>query len=61
MGGLIFLDLWVNEKYYTEEQKKKIIVTFIVDSFMNEKPILSQAHWVRSVMQTHINFKSCVW
>ena len=38
MGGLIFLDLLKNEGYYDEEKKNKIIVTFIVDSFLNAKP-----------------------
>ena len=56
MGGLVFLDLLENEGYYTEEQKKKIIVTFIVNSFMNEKPLLTQQHWVRSVMQNYYQF-----
>ena len=56
MGGLIFLDLLKNEGYYDEEKKNKIIVTFIVDSFMNTKPDLSQPHWVRSVMQNYYQF-----
>ena len=56
MGGLIFLDLLKNEGYYDEEKKNKIIVTFIVDSFMNAKPDLSQPHWVRSVMQNYYQF-----
>ena len=53
MGGLAFLDLLEEKGYYTEEQKKQIIVTFIVNSFMREKPSLSQPHWVRSVMQNY--------
>ena len=56
MGGLIFLDLLQEKGYYTEEQKKQIIVTFIVNSFMREKPSLSQPHWVRSVMQNYYQF-----
>ena len=56
MGGLVFLDLLKNEGYYDEEKKNKIIVTFIVDSFMNTKPDLSQPHWVRSVMQNYYQF-----
>ena len=57
MGGLIFLDLLQERGYYTELQKKQIIVTFIVDSFMREKPNLNQPHWVRSVMQNYYQFK----
>ena len=58
MGGLIFLDLLQEKGYYTELQKKQIIVTFIVDSFMREKPNLNQPHWVRSVMQNYYQFKN---
>ena len=57
MGGLIFLDLLQERGYYTELQKKQIIVTFIVDSFMREKPNINQPHWVRSVMQNYYQFK----
>ena len=53
LGGLIFLDLFVNESYYTQEQKNKIIVTFIVDEYLDQKPVLSQEHLVRSVMQIY--------
>ena len=56
MGGIAFLDELEAAGYYTEEQKKKIIVTFIVDSFMREKPSLNQPHWVRSVMQNFYQF-----
>jgi hypothetical protein len=56
MGGLVFLDLLEEKGYYTEEQKKQIIVIFIVGSFMREKPSLSQPHWVRSVMQNYYQF-----
>ena len=56
MGGIAFLDELEEAGYYTEEQKKKIIVTFIVDSFMREKPTLNQPHWVRSVMQNYYQF-----
>ena len=56
MGGIAFLDELEEAGYYTEEQKKKIIVTFIVDSFMREKPSLNQPHWVRSVMQNYYQF-----
>lgn len=50
LGGLIFLDLFVKEGYLTEEQKNKIIVTFIVLNYPKQKPLISQQHLVRSVM-----------
>ena len=56
MGGIAFLDILQEAGYYNEEQKYQIIVTFIVDSFMREKPSLSQPHWVRSVMQNYYQF-----
>ena len=51
LGGLIFLDLFLEKGYYTEEQKNKIIVTFIVGRlFLKDEPIITQQHWVRAVM-----------
>ena len=41
-GALVFLNLLENKGYYTEEQKKKIIVTFIFNFLINEKPLLTQ-------------------
>ena len=38
MGGLAFLDLLTGEGYYTPEQKKQIIVTAVVDTFLKVKP-----------------------
>ena len=57
MGGLSFLDILTKEGYYTEEQKLKIIVTAVVDTFLKVKPTLSQAHRVRTVMQNYFLFK----
>ena len=57
MGALAFLDILGKEGYYTEEQKKKIIVTGVVDTFLKVKPTLSQAHRVRTVMQNYYLFK----
>ena len=57
MGGLGFLDLLTKEGYYTEETKKQIIVTTVVDYFLKVKPSLSQAHRVRTVMQNYYLFK----
>ena len=57
MCGIAFVDLLKNLTYYTEEQRKKIIVTSVVDNFLKVKPDLSQAHRVRSVMQNYYLFK----
>ena len=57
MGGLAFLDLLTNEGYYTPEQKRQIIVTAVVDTFLKVKPTLQQAHRVRTVMQNYYLFK----
>ena len=57
MGSLAFLDILAKEGYYTEEKKNKIIVTFIVNTFLKVKPNLSQAHRVRTVMQNYYLFK----
>lgn len=53
MGGLAFTNFLTNLGYYTEEQRKKIIVTVVVDNFLKVKPDLSQAHRVRTVMQNY--------
>ena len=53
MGGLAFTNILTNLGYYTEEQRKKIIVTVVVDNFLKVKPDLSQAHRVRTVMQNY--------
>lgn len=51
MGALAFVDLLTELGMYTEEQRKQIIVTTIVDNFLKSKPTMSQAHRVRTVMQ----------
>ena len=61
MGGLAFLDLLTKEGYYTEEQKKQIIVTVVADMFLKVKPTLQQAHRVRTVMQNYYLFKRGVY
>ena len=38
---------------YSEEQRLQILVSFAVDNFLKAKPELTQAHRVRSVMQTN--------
>ena len=57
MGGFAFLDILTKEGYYTEEIKKKIIVTSLMDNFLKVKPTLSQAHRVRTIMQNYYIFK----
>ena len=53
MGGIAFVDLLTNLTYYNEEQRLKIIVTSVVDQFLETKPTMSQAHRVRTVMQNY--------
>lgn len=57
MGSLAFVDLLHELGYYTKEQRKQIIVTFIADCFLKSKPELSQAHRVRTVMQNYFLFR----
>ena len=42
---------------YTPEQREQILVSYAVDNFLKAKPELSQAHRVRSVMQTQFMIK----
>ncbi len=53
MGSLAFVDLLTELGMYTDEQRKQIIVTTITDNFLKSKPLLSQAHRVRTVMQNY--------
>ena len=53
MGGLAFANLLTNLTYYTEEQRLKILVTAVTDTFLKTKPLLSEAHRVRTVMQNY--------
>ncbi len=57
MGSLALLDCLTAAKAYTEEEKKQIIVTFGANCFLKAKPELSQAHRVRTVMQTYFFIK----
>ena len=52
MGALALFDVLVDLGMYSEEEKKQIIVTYAADNFLKAKPTLSQAHRVRTVMQT---------
>ncbi len=52
MGSLALLDVLVELGMYTPEEKKQIIVTYAADNFLKAKPNLSQAHRVRTVMQS---------
>ena len=53
MGSLALLNCLVNAGVYSEEEKKQILVTFGANCFLKAKPELSQAHRVRTVMQTY--------
>ena len=57
MGALALLDCLTEAGVYTEEEKIQILVTFGANSFLKAKPELSQAHRVRSVMQTYFFLK----
>ena len=56
MGSLAFVDLLTELGMYTQEQRLQIIVTFITDNFLKSKPVFSQAHRVRTVMQNKYMF-----
>ena len=47
------IDLLTEEGLYTEEERKKFIVTYAVDNMLKSKPELTQAHRVLSVMQNY--------
>ena len=57
MGSLAFVDFLTEKGYYTEEQRNKIIVTSILNMFLLVKPLISEAHSVRTVMQNYYLFK----
>ena len=57
MGSLALLNCLVNAGVYSEEEKKQILVTFGANCFLKAKPELSQAHRVRTVMQTYYFLK----
>ena len=52
MGSLALLEVLVELGMYSEEEKKQIMVTYAADNFLKAKPTISQAHRVRTVMQT---------
>lgn len=57
MGSMACLDMLTKEKMYTPEQRKQIIVTATLNNFLKAKPVMTHAHRVRSVMQTHYFIK----
>ena len=57
MAALAFVDFLTQEKFYTPEQRKQIVVSAITDWFLKAKPNLSQAHRVRSLMQINYLMK----
>ena len=56
MASLAFLDLLVEKGMYSKIERDQIIVTEVVLNFLKSKPVLSQAHRVRTVMQNKYFF-----
>ena len=50
MGMYAFLDAFVAEGHFTEDETKQMIVTGLFRNFMKGKPTLKQAHKTRSLM-----------
>lgn len=62
MGSLAMLDYLTELEMYSELERKQIIVTYAADNFLKAKPDFSQAHRVRTVMQSYYFFKEgAVW
>ena len=62
MGSLALLDVLTELGMYSDEEKKQIIVTYAADNFLKAKPNLSQAHRVRTVMQSkYFLEKKAIW
>ncbi|MBE7706090.1 MAG: hypothetical protein E7Z91_02440 [Cyanobacteria bacterium SIG30] len=57
MVSLAMLDVLTDAGLYTEDERKQIIVTYATDNILVSKPTMSQAHRVRSVMQTYYFIK----
>ncbi len=57
MVSLAMLDILTEKGLYTPEQREQIIVTFAADNLLKSKPVLSQAHRVRTVMQNYYFLK----
>ncbi len=57
MGSLALLDCLAKAGVYSEEEKTQILVTFGANCFLKAKPQISQAHRVRTVMQTYFFIK----
>ncbi len=53
MGIFAFLREYVDAGVFSEQQSKEIITTELYSSFAKAKPVMSQAHRVRSVMITN--------
>lgn len=50
MGMYAFLDAFVEEGHFTEDETKQMMVTGLFRNFMKGKPTLKQAHKTRSLM-----------
>jgi hypothetical protein len=58
IASIAFIDLLTENGYYNEDQRKKIIVTVVIDNFLKVKPNMSQAHRVRTLMQNFYFLKN---
>ena len=58
MASIAFIDLLKENGYYTEDQRKQIIVSVIIDNFLKVKPNMSQTHRVRTLMQNYYMYKN---
>ena len=62
MGSLAFVDLLTKEGMYTKEQRNQIVVSSVLGNFLKAKPMMTQAHRIRSVMQLHyLTKEGAVW
>ena len=62
MGSLAFVDLLTKEGMYTKEQRNQIVVSSVLGNFLKAKPMMTQAHRIRSVMQLHyLEKEGAVW
>ena len=58
MGIYSFLNEFIESGVLTETDKKEIIISELTDSFLKAKPVLTQAHRVRTVMILNRMFKT---
>jgi len=57
MVAVAMMDVLTEKGMYTEFQKKQVLTSFITDNMLKAEPNMSQAHRVRSVMETNFFIK----